>query len=90
MREMKIESRAESGAAVITVEGSVDALTAPKFEDYLKEQIAGGQRRMVIDLENVVFMSSAGLRVLITTYRQLEGEGGIHLAAPKPSQIPAA
>jgi anti-sigma B factor antagonist len=56
---------AEHGAdaRVVTVTGEVDALTAPQLADVLTAQLAVA-RVVVVDLDAVQFMASAGLRVL--------------------------
>lgn len=50
-------------ARVVTVTGEVDALTAPRLADVLTAQLAVA-RIVVVDLDAVQFMASAGLRVL--------------------------
>lgn len=56
---------AEHGAdaRVVTATGEVDALTAPKLADVLTAQLAVA-RLVVVNLDGVQFMASAGLRVL--------------------------
>jgi anti-sigma B factor antagonist len=50
-------------ARVVTVTGEVDALTAPRLADVLTAQLAAA-RLVVVNLNGVQFMASAGLRVL--------------------------
>ncbi len=50
-------------ARVVTVVGEIDALTAPRLADFLTAQLAA-TRLVVVDLDGVQFLSSAGLRVL--------------------------
>ncbi|MGH3767952.1 MAG: STAS domain-containing protein [Pseudonocardiaceae bacterium] len=52
-----------SDARVVTVAGEVDALTAPKLAAYLTAQLAVAQV-VVVDLDEVRLLGSAGLRVL--------------------------
>jgi anti-sigma B factor antagonist len=56
---------AEHGAdaRVVTATGEIDALTAPKLADVLTAQLAVA-RLVVVNLDGVQFMASAGLRVL--------------------------
>jgi anti-anti-sigma factor len=69
--------------AVITVTGRVDSATASDFEANVNDVIEGGQHNLVLDLSQVDFLSSAGLRVLVTTRKTLQGAGGdIVLAQP--------
>lgn len=50
-------------ARVATVVGEIDALTAPQLFDFLTAQLATA-RLVVVDLDGVRFLASAGLRVL--------------------------
>lgn len=54
---------------LIKVSGRVDSATAPKLAETLDETMNSGRYKIVLDLENVEFMSSAGLRVLISTQK---------------------
>jgi anti-sigma B factor antagonist len=69
--------------AVITVTGRVDSATATDFETNINEVVEKGKHNLVLDLSQVEFLSSAGLRVLVTTRKTLQGAGGnIVLAQP--------
>jgi anti-anti-sigma factor len=69
--------------AVITVTGRVDSATATEFENTVNEVIEKGKHNLVLDLSEVEFLSSAGLRVLVTTRKTLQAAGGdIVLAEP--------
>lgn len=50
---------------VIAVRGRIDSGTAKECEDYLLGHVADGRSAMVIDLGEVDYVSSAGLRVLV-------------------------
>jgi anti-sigma B factor antagonist len=52
-----------SGARVVTVTGELDALTAPRLASFLTAQLTAAQL-VVVDLDGVQFLASAGLRVL--------------------------
>jgi anti-sigma B factor antagonist len=61
---------------VVSVVGSIDAHTADQVLSFLRERVAGGQSRLVLDLGQVEFMSSAGLRVIVDILRRCREEGG--------------
>jgi anti-sigma B factor antagonist len=52
-----------SDARVVTVVGEVDAITGPKLADFLFAQLAA-VRLVVVDLDGVEFLGSAGLSAL--------------------------
>jgi anti-sigma B factor antagonist len=71
-------------AIVIAVSGRIDAETAPKFEAQILELIAGGHLRLVIDLGDLDYINSAGLRALLVAGKRLKPQGGrLLLAAPR-------
>ena len=54
---------------VIKITGRVDSATAPKFAETANEIVEAGRFRIVVDMDEVDFISSAGLRVLIGTQK---------------------
>ncbi len=70
---MEIKSKTEGTRLTISVSGRVDTVTAPEFEAGLK---FGDATCVVIDLANVPYMSSAGLRLLLVAHKKMVGKGG--------------
>ncbi len=65
-----------SGPAVrLTVAGEVDSSSAPALRAALENALAGGARELVVDLDRVTFLDSAGLCVLAATHRRADEEG---------------
>lgn len=58
-------------AAVLSVSGEIDLLTAPEFEDIVGDVVREGPALLVVDLRKVSFLSSAGLQVLAATHQRL-------------------
>jgi anti-anti-sigma factor len=74
---------------LIQVQGRIDHKTAKDFENALKPHvdqcIAGEYKKILIDLDGVDFMTSAGLRVLMITAKTCDKEKGeIAVAALQP------
>jgi len=57
---------------VVEVEGELDMLTAPVLADCVRDQLTTGPVQVVIDLEAVTFLGSAGLATLLECSRWLE------------------
>ena len=81
---MEIKSTTEGTRLTIAVSGRVDTVTAPELEAGLK---FGDATCVVIDLANVPYMSSAGLRLLLAAHKQMLGKGGELLIANVQSTV---
>lgn len=55
----------EDGVTVVAVEGELDLWAAPEFEEALSRVGAGSARSIVVDLDRVSFIDSAGVHVLL-------------------------
>lgn len=70
---MEIKTTTEGAKLTISVSGRVDTVTAPELEAGLK---FGDASQVVLDLANVPYMSSAGLRLLLTAHKTMLAQGG--------------
>jgi len=73
---MEIQSRTESNSTVVTVTGRMDALTAPAYQEKLNDLIAEGTTSFVVDFDGLDYISSAGLRGILSTAKVLKAKGG--------------
>jgi len=64
--------RKPGGALVITVKGKVDTVTAPKFGEYLTKAVEKTENALIVNLSELLFISSAGLRVILGTAKKLQ------------------
>jgi anti-sigma B factor antagonist len=60
-----------AGSLVISVNGELDLLTAPRVAARLEEVVRGGATDVVVDLRETVFIDSAGVHVLLKAKRRL-------------------
>jgi anti-sigma B factor antagonist len=72
---MKVTIQTKNNIVYITIQGSIDSNTAGELQSRIMEELAS-LNRVIMDLTNVGFLSSAGLRVLLMLYRQLNSNGG--------------
>ena len=70
---MEISASKAGAIVVLEVSGDIDGKTAPAFQEQVLAQIAP-EARILLDLGKVGFMSSAGLRVMLLTYREATGK----------------
>jgi len=62
---------------VICAEGQINSSNASAIERELLEQLNGDGMRVVLDLSSVVYVSSAGLRVVLLLAKQIKRTNGI-------------
>jgi anti-sigma B factor antagonist len=75
---MDITMTRNGNALTAAPAGRLDTTTAPEFENALKEACAG-VTELTLDLENLDYISSAGLRVLLTTHKRMLKQGSMKL-----------
>lgn len=68
---------------LVEVSGRVDSMNANQFGTAISEQIDGGKANLVLDLSSVEYMSSAGLREIVTSLKKAKrAQGDLRLAQP--------
>lgn len=73
---MNIAHERLDGASVFTPQGRIDGATAGALEAALLAAIDADVPRLVLDLAQVEYMSSAGLRVVVLVGKRLKQRGG--------------
>lgn len=71
---MKIEKNLNEKNLVVALEGRLDTTTAPQLEEELKAGLEG-VTDLVIDLSKLEYISSAGLRVLLSAFKTMHNKG---------------
>ncbi len=68
---------------VVEVQGRVDSSNADQLDSHLKGLVENGRYNLVLKLSEVHYMSSAGLRSIVTALRECKKHGGdVRLAQP--------
>ncbi len=76
MRTLDFSVRPQGAATVVAVTGTVDAVTAPRFAEALQAEVAAGRAKVVVDLSDVAYISSAGLRAVLASLKAARTAGG--------------
>ena len=77
------ELRRGQESVTLALQGRLDALTAIDFDKLIRERL-GDTSRAQIDCSELDYISSAGLRVMLSTAKRLKEQGGeLRLAALK-------
>ena len=74
--DVTIAVTAEDDEAVVLVRGEVDLMAGPVLWERLSTTIAGGPRRVVVDVEEASFVDSTGPSVIAMAARALQAQDG--------------
>ena len=75
---LNIIKNVENGKADIVLEGRLDTVTAPELEQALSESLAD-LSELTLDFEKLDYISSAGLRVLLSAQKVMNRQGEMKL-----------
>lgn len=73
---MQISGQKIDSALLVGLKGRLDGTTSPSVEDHLLRQIDAGERSIVLDLAELDYISSVGLRVFIVVAKKLKAAKG--------------
>jgi len=73
---MQFESKSYGDITLITVAGRIDAVNVPSFEEKCAALLENGMLRAVIDLSGLEYISSAGLRGILSIAKLLRSKHG--------------
>ena len=73
---MTILKKQDDKTLYLTLAGHLDTLSAPQLEAELKSSLDGADS-LVLDLEGLDYISSAGLRVLLSAHKRMSGKSGM-------------
>ena len=77
----------EKSLARVALSGGLNTDTAPAFEQRLQEVIAAGHQLIVLDMKDLDYISSAGLRVIFKAAKQTRADGRSLAAANRKPHI---
>lgn len=72
---MKLTTEKNGEELIVHLSGELNTVTAPELKDLLNEKLSG-VKDLTLDFAECDYVSSAGLRVLLATYKQLKEEDG--------------
>jgi anti-anti-sigma factor len=85
---MELTRRATARGIEVAVEGRLDSYWADHLLDALEEAVRQGSHDITLDLAQVHYMSSAGIRVLVITHKRLSAiQGRLKIANPSESVV---
>ena len=75
---MTIKKTKENTTLCVALEGRLDTTTAPQLEEELKNSM-DGITELILDFEKLDYISSAGLRVLLSAQKVMNKQGEMRL-----------
>ena len=69
---MDIKFNKKDGVLNVALDGRLDTITAPDLESFLSKNYEGVSS-LTFDCEKLIYISSAGLRVLLTAHKRMNG-----------------
>ena len=75
---MTINKTQSGNALTITLEGRLDTVTSPELEKELKNSLDAAES-LTLDFGKLEYISSAGLRVLLSTHKAMSKKGGMKI-----------
>jgi anti-sigma B factor antagonist len=80
---LEIKISEEKEVVVVKLTGNLDTNTAPDAEAEINSWLEKGTQKMVINLEETKYVSSAGLRIFLATAKKMTAKGGaVKLCSP--------
>lgn len=74
---MDIEEKNVDQIKIISIKDRLDAYNSNKVERYLNNLIESGVKQIIVDMEGVEYISSSGLRVMLSALKNLKKKDGI-------------
>ena len=76
---MNVKTNKQNKSVTVLVSGRIDTQTAPDLLEHLKEAMQGAEE-LVLDLADVEYVSSAGLRVILFAQKTMNSQGSMSVA----------
>lgn len=81
---LTVTSRQNAGITFVTMQGSLSATTAEQGIQEMKKIVDAGAKKVILNLADIDYISSGGIRVLILACKQLNNvQGQMKIAAAK-------
>ena len=75
---MTIEIKKNADLTIVEIAGRLDTITAPVLDKTIREDL-GDTKDLVLDVKDLEYISSAGLRVLLSAQKKMQAMGSMKL-----------
>ena len=73
---MTINTTKDGSVLTVALEGRLDTMTAPELEAVLGKEMPAAEK-LILDIDKLEYISSAGLRVLLAAHKTMVSKGGM-------------
>jgi anti-sigma B factor antagonist len=73
---LELSDRTVDDVTVVDLEGKMNTGTSPDADAYLSQLISGGSNHLLLNMGGIDYISSSGLRVVLSTGKKLSASGG--------------
>lgn len=73
---MQIKTNISNQNLIISLSGRLDTITSPQLEEEINRNSLDGIKTVILDMRELEYISSAGLRVILMLYKKLTAAGG--------------
>lgn len=73
---LNISSEDQSGVKILHIEGRLDATSSPALDEQLSSLISSGTTKLIVDFSKVEYLSSAGMRLMLSNTKKASGQSG--------------
>lgn len=84
---MEVNILEQNGETVVIIEGRVDTISAPDLEAKVAPLLAESAITLVFDCEKMQYISSSGLRVVLSAHKQVIAKGGKFILRNLTSEV---
>jgi anti-sigma B factor antagonist len=73
---MEVVEKKQDGICILALSGRLDASSSSEFREKIMQRIEDGTKRLILDCEDLDYISSAGLRVVLEATKEIKRHGG--------------
>ncbi|MGI8783775.1 MAG: STAS domain-containing protein [Acidobacteriota bacterium] len=73
---LAIQKSFQDDLSILSVDGFIDAHTAPQFEQAVQSEMDAARLRIIVNCEKLTYISSAGLGVFMSFIEEIREQGG--------------
>ena len=83
---MKTKRTLDNGVLTVSLSGKLDTVTAPSVADEIEANINDAEK-LIIDMKDLSYISSAGLRLLLSLHKKMSQKGGMTVINPNATNM---